>query len=369
MTQKLLIFFGEAASRVAQVCLCSEQGMTPLEPGEALGSVAEGTEAIAVLAGEDVSSWRLELPEMPDAKLMQILPSQLEDLQASRAEGDHVALLGRGVEDSGAARLVASVKGSVLEAAIDACRALGVDPQAVVPDYALVPAGDAARYSAFLEDGRRSVRLPDGTGFAGDKILCDAVAPDALAFAGKVDCETVEAVVSRLNLLQGRFKPRIALVAFLPLMRRSLFLLAAIALTWGIGAYITAQNKLEAATALQAQAEQAFRQAFPDVTRIVDVELQAQRQVAMKRAGQGGHFLRLSRYVFAAVNETPGALVESVRYNEAQAAYFLSVSFASFGESDAFRASLAGQGLRVTEGGSRQDDGRIITDLAIEVTP
>lgn len=372
MTRKLLLFLSESGEQIVSALAIDGTVPSAVETtAEALSAAAEGGDVVAVLAGEAVSSWRLDLPTLPEAKLLQILPSQLEDLQADRRDDDHYALLAdREPSDDDPSRLVACISGDVMQATAACLHGMHLEPTALIPDYALLPAADTDQVAPHpTDEGRRLVRLADGTGFAADAVLAGAVAPGAGTASVSLDAQLVDDAVSGFNLLQGRFRPKLALVSYIPLLRRGLLLAVLAGLLWVAGVYLITERNIAAAERIDAEAESLFRSAFPDVNRIVDMELQAERQLAIRRAGQGGTFLRVSRQVFAAVRDVESALIESMRYNENQDAFFITVSFSSFGESDRFRGRLAGSGLRVTEGGSRQDNERVVTDMAIEVAP
>lgn len=366
MTRSVFVFLGEGAGRIQ--CALAVDGGRVETLDHTSGDFAKhaGGSLVAVLAGEDVSTWAIELPALSENKLLQILPAQLEDNKAIVSGDDHCAILSK--MDDGK-RLVACVSTEVMDRGLQTMNALGLTPELMVPDYLLLKHSDTdAVAAAYADKNRFIVRLSDGSGFAGNKSLVSHVVSHAEITA--FDLSSIDEVgLNACNLLQGRYRPRLAITAYIPLLRRTAALAAAVIVLFAGSVFFSASQNNTEADALGQQSLNLFRETFPEITRIVDVQAQASRAVARVRAAEGSAFLKISEIIFLQTKSDESAIIEGIRFNEPQNAFFLTISFASFSESDQFLRQLRSNGLQVTEGSSRQDDGRVITDIAIEVQP
>ncbi|WP_262696260.1 type II secretion system protein GspL [Kordiimonas aquimaris] len=319
---------------------------------------------IAVLAGEDVSTWSIDVPDIADNKLLQILPVQLEDMKAVIGIDDHYALLSKNEDGT---RLVACVSAKVMEETSQTLAVNGINADLLIADYLLLKkTSEANIVRTFDDDSRYICRLSDGSGFAANKLIINELTPindiDELGLHN-VSLDSLQS----LNLLQGRYKRGVAIAAYLPFLYRAAILAGMLLLVWAGSVFMSAQRDQAEANALSAETEALFRNAFPDITRIVNMEAQARRLITQGTSSAGGAFLRISEDIFVTVANFDGAVLEGLRFNEEQSSFFVNVSFAVFSESDDFLSQLRAKGLRVTEGGSRQEDGRVITDIAIEL--
>lgn len=366
MTRSVFVFLNEGGRGINHAVAVDADRVEQLDHSNSNFIDRVSGQVIAVLAGEDVSTWCVELPDLPDSKLMQVLPVQLEDSKAIAADGDHCALLAK-LKDG--KRLVACVASTAMDNARHTLEINGLVAECLVPDYLLLPRNASNIVTAMQPNKERFiVRLSDGTGFAGDKLLTQQI-------AGDVKAETFDfsyvrmAAPAECNLLQGRYRPKLAIATHLPLLRRSAALAASVLVLLTSSLVLTASQNNAEVEKLQQQSRRLFQETFPEVTRVVDMQVQAKRSVATLRAADGGAFLRISEAIYKHMAAAESIVLEGVRFNEPQKAFFLTVSFASFPESDLFLRQLRGDGLRVSEGGSRQDDGRVITDVTIEVQP
>lgn len=364
MTVSLLIFLTQGGDTLEKAMLFNDASQYAEDIAiEDIASLNVDT-VIAVLAGEDVSTWPLQLPPLSDAKLMQILPAQLEDLKAMGQVTDHYALMKRSADN---VRVVASVSESVMERALKTISEASLTADLLIPDYALISVSSATTVvTAPLGADRFIVRMPDGTGFAGNRLVASAITDISEARPLAVSVNTLSDA-AEFNLLQGRYKPRLALAVYLPLFRRAGAIAIVTVVVWCIGMFVSAQKLQQEANEVNTKTEALFAQSFPEITRVVDMQAQARRFLSQSAEGQGGNFLRLSERVFSIVSRHSGAIVEGVRYNQDQNAFFVTISLSSFAESDALLSELRGDQLIVTEGGSRQEAGRVITDVAVEV--
>lgn len=366
MTETVVLFYAEGGASITHALLFGPSA--PNGQGISLNEIAgaaTGAVVFGVLYGEDVTTWRIALPDLPVSKLLQILPSQMEDRVALMGVSTHFAVF---EPDTGAGALVAAVDAGVMTAASGAADALGVSLKALVPDYMLIPNADGIQaFSAPDNPKRWIVRNTDGSGLAAEPALVAEISPGVSPSTTLVYRADMFDVAATSNLLQGQFQPRFRAAAFLVLMRRAGVLLVLALFLWAANIYFSASQTNDDARRVTAQTADVFQKTFTNVGRIVDMEAQAEREVAIRRQNSGSAFLRISDIVFSAVRDIPGVIIDGLRFNEAQGAYFVTVSFTDFANGERFRNNLALQGLNVTEGSSRQEDGRVITDLAIEV--
>lgn len=364
MTKTVFAFLSPGGGAIVSFMAVGEKGI--LLPLSDRTQIDSDMDVFGVLAGCDVSCWPLELPSISRAKQLKILPAMLEDQLASRSGNEHFALV-RNSLDGLASYLSFCVEGSVLGKALDALRAFGSDPKGIIPDFILLPVPDAEAVNIWTSPvGIVAVRRNDGSGFAAEPELLELTIPEIKSVQAELRVSQGDALAS-YSLLQGKFELKTQLSRYWVLFRRG----AAIAMVAGIVASIGFHSQTERindqATLLEQETHAVFTETFPDIERVIDPVLQGRRAVANLRSESGGAFLRLSERVFQAVQYHQDILLRGVRYNEQQGGYFLSVSAASFSESEAFRQALSDSGLRVTEGGSRQENGRIVSDLVIEV--
>ena len=148
--------------------------------------------------------------------------------------------------------------------------------------------------------------------------------------------------------------------------RRVAVLASASLAIWVISVLLAAVSNQEHADSLYADAEQTFRKALPEVSRIVNMEAQMRRAVAQARHQGGGELFALSEMVFRAVEENPETMLETLRYDSETGSISINVSFTSFAESERFKDVLQQAGARVTEGGSRQEASRVFSEINIE---
>lgn len=329
-------------------------------PLERIGSV-EADEVIAVLTGTGVTVWRESLPKLPAAKLARIVPGMMEDRLATPSADHHFAIW-----PAGDASFVAVTKQSLMDSVFATLRAHGLEPTRIVPDFMLVDMGEATAAAIGL-DGFVRVRQPDGTGFTAERALAEAMLPEGSAEGVDLNWNSLlaRAATTDFNLCQGRYAARADVMAFVLWFRRAgLILLAAFAV-W-IAATLMETSKLADSTeAVYAETEALFRSSFPDVKRIANMRAQARQEVMKLRQQSGGEFLKLSGILFKETSLSDGTLIDGLRFDNARGELAVTLSFASFAEGEAFKKKLTAAGVDVSEGGSRQEGARVVTDLVL----
>lgn len=350
-----------------------------------------GRPAVAVLNGAGVTCHRLALPPFAQGKLLKILPGLMDEKMAT-VEGDrHYALFStpdnpvtadddaetqtekqaeKQAETQADAgdKLVAVMNTDILRQVSHFVRELGLELVGAVADYMLLPV-PAGGCNAGHFEGRVCVRRPDGTGFTVEEdtavyLLGEGETPEMYGDeAWKRQLATAANLAH--SLLQGAFAPRGNMASGAIWFRRAGVLAAASLLLWVGSALYQASENYSRADRYYAEAEAAFRKALPDVSRIVNMDAQMRRAVADSRQSQGSEFLILSDLAFRAVERSEQTLLEGLRYDAADGAVVISVSFASFAQGEAFKQQLQSLGAGVQEGGSRQEGSRVFSELTI----
>lgn len=322
------------------------------------GSLAEAAEAcsgartVFLAPGEDVLLTSVDIPARNRQRMLQALPYALEDRLAQDIEEMHFA---PGVRRGDGSLPVAVVERARLEGWLAELRAVGIEPDRVVPDVLAVPY-EPGTWTALDDDGMALVRTTTQGGFAIDLDSLAPVLAGALEEAGEDrparllahapegrmgELEALATlgleVVPRplpgpalalmaghaeggeaIELLQGdynrreqfgrTYRPWLPAAAALVL----LVLLNAVVLIYD---YVTLNRE---SARLQAAIEGAYREAFPEAQRVVNPRVQMERGLeAMRRGGSaGGGFLDIMRSTAPVLRQTEGLSVQRVSYRE-----------------------------------------------------
>jgi general secretion pathway protein L len=287
-------------------------------PAPELARAAGQAPVTLIVNGAQVRLLEVTVPARSRKVLKQALPFTVEEFIATDAEG---IAIGVGPATGKHRYPTAVMQKGALDTAIGELAAAGVAPTAVIPDLLCAPFAPG-RTTIMIENGSALVRDGWFSGFkvardtlpivldlmpkeasseaAGDAIvyLCDDAA-DADIDALKRRFERVEVDRSRggvpLGFLASSLDPAHAIdflsephKAGLPKSVRIGALAAAIAgaaLATHLGFQIWHTARLDRASeALASQAEERFRQLFPDTRRIVDVRAQAEQNLREARA-------------------------------------------------------------------------------------
>lgn len=348
---------------------------------------------VALVPGTDVLLRQVKLPPKGDA--LAALPFALEDDLAVDLDRLHFAL-GTAGEDG--RRLAAAVDRERMEAWRDWLAPLNRLPVLLVPETAAL---DAPADAALVIDrgatcmvvspaGRVAVErellplmlppLLEGVGrieLAGDDGLLPADLPDGISTTrqpapdGPGFCRLVLARMltdrqAPLDLFQGPYRRRVQAPTGLGAWRRAAVLAAGLAgLHLGATAVTAWQMRAEA-QALEQQAEAAFRQAFPDVTRIVNLRAQARARMAADQGGADA-YLRLSGLLFTGLQALPGMAVTSLRFEPDQGDLTAELTYLRYGDMEALRTAVSTAGGRLVEGSARQEGDRTTALVTITI--
>ena len=364
MSETLIIEVDDTASAITASWLMADNAIRSISPDEAL-AVNLTAKTLVVLDGRAVATQVVEMPAVEEAKARKVLPAVLDDRIAIADVSTHLALMGERDEETGCWP-AAVVDRALMEKLLQLLNGFQLKPTVVVPDYMLLPLQGDTPVQLKLSD-RTLVRLPDGGGYAieeaGAALIAEAVAPVDTILSWQDMLRL--AVDTQINLLQGNFEPRTSIRTTVLWWRRAAVMVL-IALIVAAGSiWFEASNNYRRADQYYAGAERIFRQALPDEPRIVNMDAQLRRALAGKRQQGGGEFFYLSGFVLTAVEASEQTLLETMRYDQERGELSLDVSFASFADSTDFRQVLEQAGVSVAEGSSRQEGGRVLSELRV----
>jgi general secretion pathway protein L len=274
----------------------------------------------------------LDLPELPSSRLDQALRWAAEEHLASSAEDEHVVAGPRG--DDGLCCVV--IARETMRELRD--RLGGAPVEVMVPDALCLPwQRDEAVFAAL--DGRLVARWGfwDFGAFEPDLVadMLPPAAPNGARWRGfgqgvpedlagrsvEVDpSDPLEAMVpaaldAPVNLLAGEWAPRSA-TRVRQQWRWAAGLAAAVAVLVLAGAAIELRLLKSEAEDLQAAIDAQFREAFPDVQRVVRHRAQAERELARLRFGESAGLLDLINRAAPIVEAQDAVRLQGLSYRE-----------------------------------------------------
>lgn len=306
---------------------------------------------IVIVPGASVTLARPELPVKGGTRLAQVVPYAMEELLAGEVEQFH---FGIGPSDAAGRTLVAALRREEMRGWVDALRAAGLEPQAMIPDTLCVP-DNPGKTVAVIDSGQLLVRPPGELPVALDaEPLTEAFALAGLEgedrhvqlyvsqhdwqqsremiealreVTGSLDLQLLPdgalpllaagAVQSgALSLMQGEFARRTGWRAEWERWRIAAFVgLAALALHVGVRGYDLVRLNAEQSR-LDAAIEQAARIALPGVERIEDARAQVAQRLAGGGAADPEGLLAVLAAVGGALAGSPGPSVESLGWRD-----------------------------------------------------
>ena len=359
MAETLIIRLGSDSSHVSWLTMDAN--------GSRAGSVTQGSleqaaaeaaqRRILVLAPADqVLVTRVDLPVKGAARIRQALPFALEEQVAEDLEVLHFAS-GRREEDG---RLnAAATRRDRMEAWVSLLQASGIEASAIIAEQSMLPASPTATIWA-IEGNACYIRRPDESPLriegdsvdefmifgdprdtrieGGAHLTVYLSAEDQLRFAPGIEAlrDTLTSVEIKLlpdgvlpllaatavrspavNLLQGAFAPRTGIQRLLKPWRTAAALLLALITLLVIrqGAELFQLKAQE--QELDQSIQTVFREAMPDVTRVVNARGQLETRLRAIR-GSGGDsdapFLTILEVVSRAVMSEPQTRIESLSF-------------------------------------------------------
>lgn len=313
---------------------------------------AAGRRLCVIVAGENISLYRVQIPVRNAQKLLQAIPYALEDRLAEDVETLHFA---PGPRDPHGCP-VAVVKRARLQSWLAQLTEAGLEAVELVPDMLALPRR-SERLILLAEEDRLLVRFPDGDGFAAELTLGPLLLEKRLAaHAGAspwrqaslyaADPQRVQALAAALrhhevevsleplpqgalgilaggyrdgiNLLQGEFSPRGTGQArwreWRPAAALTVALLGLLLVQQAVS-YLQLRRQ---AASLQAATRSLFHQAVPDIHR--DLDGPSMRTVMQQRlarlSGDSGGLPALLTVAAGALQQQPQVELSGFKYRD-----------------------------------------------------
>lgn len=340
------------------------RGILPVQEASALTPMRN----VLVIPGADVLVRWAPIKAASEAQARAAALAQLDD-QMTSAAGAHVAL---GAPEADGHRLVVALAAARMQAWLDHAALHGVTPDLVIPDcLALAEPPDDAEGASVLV----TAKFGDLTAVRGQRLAFTAEPDLVAAIVGERPAQALAgphleraladmAASPAVNLLQGDFDP----ARREPLRRRDLrrpaILAAALLISplilWGAKA---AADHVRAGQA-EARAEAKVAAILPQGTAIIDPAAQAQAQLDALSLTSGGGASGLAAQLFAAVEPLDQVQVESLIIMPDGAAR-AALSHAAYSDGEALTQALQAAGLTVRVEGSREEGGRVISDIIL----
>ncbi len=310
---------------------------------------AEDDGVIAILAGEVVSYFRIELPDLSNAKLEKIIPGILSDFVAGDIENTHFAVMEKSADGH---FIVAVCDHSWMIKAQEKAAKTGKTLKAIWPDYSFLATPDDG-ISVYQSDSRSIVRRANGVGFTVSASILNDIIGDKPTNPGKLAKTPPEGC----GLATGKYNPRPSLFLYLrSAIRLGVILLAALTV-WLIHAGITISQNDNLRIRYAEASLQIFKNTHPEVKRVVNVEAQMRALAQDSGTGTRTAFLSFANNIFKAIGDTTGAVLVNLNYDRTGQAPTLNttISTSNFSQTSSFENEIANAGYNVVQGGSTQE--------------
>ncbi len=340
------------------------RGILPVQEASALTPMRN----VLVIPGAEVLVRWLQVKAASEPQARAAALALLED-QLTSPVGAHLAL---GPVEADGQRLVAVLASSRMQALLDNAALHGIAPDLVIPDCLALPAPAEATDGA---PGLVMAAFGGLTAVRGQRLALTAEPDLVTAVIGERPAEVLAgpaleraladmAANPAVNLLQGPFDPnRREPLGVRDLRRPALLVLALLVsplILWG------AQAGADHVRARQAEdrAMAKITALAPEGTVITDPAMQAQAQLDAVNLATGGGASGLAAQLFAAIEPMDQVQVESLIVmpdGTARAA----LSHAAYSDGEGLAQALQAAGLAVRVEGSREEAGRVISDVIL----
>lgn len=317
---------------------------------------------VSVAPADAVTLHWAELPDRSTAQAIAAARLAVAEATAAPLADLHVAV---GRENAGDERPIGVVASERMRAWLASLAVAGVDPDAIVPAPLLLPRPEQGFIRADLA-GHSVVRGPT-SGFADEARLTELVTgntpPETLDRQAVEEAIIAAAAAPVLNLRQGPFAKRRRRAIDWALVKRLVWLTAAIILvTLFISLFSIIRTEVTA-SGIEARADLIATQALPAGATITDPQRQLAERLAGMRGGGLG-FSRTAAAVFDAVQAEPGTELTALSFDESGA---LKASVTAQSESSAndLKNRLEDLGFTVDASTFTSQAGQLSGDLTV----
>ncbi len=366
--------------------------------GQAFNFSADETpdQTWVVVPGAHILARTVTVPAQSESHLRKAAAFMIEDDLAVDSAGMHIALA---PESAAPERVVAAVAHATMRAWAARLLDLNLKANILVPEFLAVRA--APSEATIVDRGDLVTLRRDETGFTIESSALELLVEGALKnvrairlvssaparlLAGPLtslrDCVRSEplsdaamldetfAVLSAgapLNLLQGTYAPRRNWPAVGQEWRRAAILAAAALLLGLCLAIVDTVRLTRHAETAAARAEAVFRQAVPDVKRVVNPRAQIRAALQELKSRSSTGLLRTSDMIFGVVSEIDGVEIQSLRFDAKRGDMAVTLSLPTYDVIERVKTGVKQRGGAVQEGGARQDGDRIVADITVRV--
>lgn len=317
-----------------------------------------------VVPGADVVARWLDLPDRNDRQARSAVAFLLQDDIADEGGDLHICV---GGSDAGGQRLAAITTVSRVQGWLEAAAARGVQPVSVTPDYLMLRPEDEQETLVAGFGSLLAVRGP-GLAFSAERPLAEAVMGDrprrVMALNELEPMLAGAALLPEINLLQGVFGPR-SEQPVVGNVRRMIILALALLVSPVVLGVAQVGVDLIAARQAESRAVAGARAIWPRAVPagsgmdVVRTRLAAQQT--------SDRFADLAADLFAAIERTPGAQIDSLAYGPA--GLNAALSYANYSDMDQLVTAGGRVGLLITADSTVTEGGRITSDISVRRQP
>lgn len=320
------------------------------------------TPTVLAVPGSDVAARRLVLPNGPRAQLEAAAGLILEEELSEASEAMRVAV---GPAEPDGTRIVAAASAARAQGWLEIARGLGAEPQAVLPDFLLLPEPE--------DDTVVTADLGDRTAARGRDLLLSVEADLVpVLLAGRESRPLEDGPARMAAFARAARAPLLDLRPAAPgqaARPRALKLAAALAVL-----LVASPLLLDIARAVQEdgaarrderRAIALARSALGSGTAIQDPA--AQMRARRLELAAGASFGRTAAGLFAAVEAVEGARIEALMF-EASGAARATLSYADYSDVERLRAAAAANGLELEEVSALDERGVRIGDFVVRAS-
>ena len=327
----------------------------PVDPLEPLPCV------LVVPGAEALARW-LDLPVRTEAQAGPAAALVLEEQLATPREQTHLTL---GAPEPDEPRLAVVVDRAVLSEWVDRATALGVFPDAVIPDHLVLPAQTG--------DDILAVRFGDGYAVRGAQLalscetdLLPLILGDRpwreITEADEIEAMLVAAAAAPLVNLLNAAPSVAALPSTWRQLRAAAVLLALLALSPLALSLVNTFRHNAATREVDQRIEARVRTALPAAEPNVNVDAQLQRRIERLRASD--QFPGAATALFTALQGANGMELDGLIF-EPDKPLRATVSYAAPSDLELFRVAAQQAGVRVEVAGAAPMNGRLVSDVTL----